>query len=309
MKQTTNTIMMVRPSYFGWNAETAKNNFFQKNEGNVLPATILAKAQEEFDLFVSNLRSHGVEVIVLEDNSESPDAIFPNNWISFHQNGDVGIYPMFAENRRKEKREDVLDLLEEKGFHIENVVDYSEAEFDDIFLEGTGSFILDRVNKIAYACISQRTDEDLFIDFCEDFGYLPVIFYAYQNYNGAKHEIYHTNVMMSVADSFAIVCLESIKAKKEKKLVTSQLKDSGKEIISITEKQMHHLAGNVIQVEGENGEKFLVMSQQAKDSLTKNQINSIEKHCEILASPLDTIEYYGGGGARCMIAEVFLPRK
>ncbi len=308
MKQATNTIIMVRPSYFGWNEETAKNNYFQNNAENMLPATILAKAQKEFDLFVSKIKSYGINTLVLEDTSKSPDAVFSNNWISFHENGDIGIYPMFAENRRKERREDILDLLEEKGFHIENVIDYSEAEEDEIFLEGTGSFVLDRKEKVAYAAISQRTDEDLFIDFCEDFGYLPIIFQAFQNHDGKKNEIYHTNVMMSIADTFAMVCLDSIPSKSEKKIVISHLKDSGKEIISINKNQINHFAGNVIQLEGAEGKKYLIMSQQAKDSLSKEQLEKIENHCEIIASPLDTIEYYGGGSARCMITEVFLPK-
>lgn len=311
MKQTTNTILMIRPVGFRMNEQTAVNNYYQKVLENVLPATVNAKAQEEFDNYVEKLRSFGVNVIVVSDTIETdtPDSIFPNNWISFHENGTVGLYPMFAENRRLERREDILDILEEQGFIINEVVDYTAAEEENIFLEGTGSLLLDRENRKAYCALSPRADEELFIEFCEDFEYTPVVFTANQTVNGERKAIYHTNVMMCLAETFAVICLASIDDKKERKHVVSNLKEDGKEVIDITEAQVNNFAGNMLQVRGANDERFLVMSQAAYDCLTKDQINKIEKHCKIISSSLDVIEGCGGGSARCMMAEVFLPKE
>lgn len=308
MQQTTNTILMVRPASFRMNEQTAVNNYYQKELAGMLPATINVKARQEFDAFVLKLRAMKVDVIVVEDTKtpDTPDALFPNNWISFHENGDVAIYPMFAKNRRLEKREDVLEILEEKGFEIKNVIDYSEAEDEGVFLEGTGSMILDRVNSKAYCALSPRANEELFIEFCEDFEYTPVIFTANQTVNGKREAIYHTNVMMSVAETFAVVCLDAIDDKKEKKELVKQLKSDKKEVIAITEKQVQQFAGNMLQVRSVNNELFLVMSTSAYNSLTVEQIKTIEKHCKILHSSLETIETCGGGSARCMMAEVFL---
>ncbi len=310
MKQITNTLVMVRPASFRMNEQTAVNNYYQQKV-SLLPAAVNAKAQQEFDNFVVKLRETGVEVIVINDTEEpsTPDALFPNNWVSFHENGDVGIYPMFAENRRYERREDVLETLEERGFQIENVIDYSEAEEEGYFLEGTGSMILDRQNRKAYCALSPRADEELFIEFCEDFEYTPVIFVANQTVNGEREPIYHTNVMMCVAEKFAIVCLEAIDDKKEKKNLLKHLKSDGKEVIAITEKQVTQFAGNMLQVKGHANKKYLVMSSSAFNSLSTNQRNSIQKYCEILHSSLETIETCGGGSARCMMAEVFLPKQ
>ncbi|MCG8837594.1 amidinotransferase [Tenacibaculum dicentrarchi] len=310
MQQTTNTILMVRPASFRMNEQTAVNNYYQQELANMLPATINAKAQQEFDAFVVKLKAVGVTVIVVEDTKETdtPDALFPNNWISFHENGDVAIYPMFAENRRLEKREDVLTILEEQGFKINSIVDYSDAEEQGIFLEGTGSMILDRVNRKAYCALSPRADEELFIEFCEDFEYTPVIFTANQTVNGEVAAIYHTNVMMCVAETFAIVCLASIDDKKEKKSVVKHLKTSGKQVIAITEEQVVQFAGNMLQVKGANDERFLIMSSSAYNSLTANQLQEINKHTSIIHSSLEVIETCGGGSARCMMAEVFLKK-
>ncbi|HRB73125.1 citrulline utilization hydrolase CtlX [Flavobacterium sp. WV_118_3] len=309
MKQTTNTILMIRPVAFRMNEQTAVNNYYQKVLDNLLPATVNAKAQEEFDAFVEKLKNVGVNVIVVEDTvtPDTPDSIFPNNWISFHENGDVALYPMFAENRRLERREDILDILEEKGFQIENIVDYTSAEEDNIFLEGTGSLLLDRENGKAYCALSPRADEELMIEFCEDFELNPVIFEAYQTVNGERKHIYHTNVMMCLAETFAVICADCIDDTKERKMVLDCLKSDGKEIILITEDQVNNFAGNMLQVRGANDKRYLVMSASAHQSLTKDQIAKIEKHCEILSSSLDTIEACGGGSARCMMAEVFLP--
>lgn len=298
---------MIRPVRFRMNEETAINNYFQE-EIELKNEEINNKAQQEFDAFVQKLEKIGVNVIVVDDIYEqnTPDSVFPNNWISFHQNGNIALYPMFAENRRRERRDDVLDLLEEKGFSIENVYDYTDAEKEELFLEGTGSMILDRANEVAYCALSPRADEELFIEFCEDFEYTPVIFKAYQTVNGKRELIYHTNVMMALGETFAVVCLDAVDDKSERKALTESLKRTGKEIISITEEQMHRFAGNMLQVQGSD-HTYLVMSQAAYDSLTEKQIKNIEKHCKILYSNLETIETCGGGSARCMMAEVFLP--
>jgi hypothetical protein len=215
---------------------------------------------------------------------------------------------MFAENRRLERREAVLEILEEDGFIIDQVMDYTAAEDSGIFLEGTGSLILDRVHKKAYCALSSRADEELFIEFCEDFEYTPVIFTANQTVDGSRLPIYHTNVMMCLAETFAVICLESIDDKKERKAVVNHLREDGKEIIAISEAQMHRFAGNMLQVLGSNQTPYLVMSSTAYKSLTPDQLSKIEQHCEIIHADLSTIETCGGGSARCMMAEVFLPR-
>ncbi|MCL6272478.1 arginine deiminase-related protein [Muricauda sp. 2012CJ35-5] len=308
--QITNTILMVRPATFRSNEETAVNNYYQKSDVTLSETALLQKAQEEFDAFVGKLRAQGVEVVVVDAVAadDTPDAHFPNNWISFHANGTVALYPMFAVNRRRERREAILDLLEEKGFDIENVVDYSSAEDENLFLEGTGSILLDRVNKKAYCALSPRADEELFIEFCEDFEYTPVIFTANQTVNGARMAIYHTNVMMALGENFAVICLDSIDDKKERKNVISHLKEDGKEIVAITEEQVTHFAGNMLQVRGANDQAYMVMSSDAYSSLTPTQLQSIEKHGPIIHSDLNWIETCGGGSARCMMAEVFLPK-
>ncbi|WP_163517545.1 citrulline utilization hydrolase CtlX [Gelidibacter japonicus] len=309
MHQTTNTILMIRPVNFRMNEQTAVNNYFQEDL-DIKNSEINAKAQAEFDAFVEKLRAVGVNVIVEDDDkvNDTPDSIFPNNWVSFHENGDVALYPMFAENRRKERREELLDRLEEEGFEITNIMDYTSAEEDHFFLEGTGSIIMDRVHKKAYCALSPRADEELFIEFCEDFDYFPVIFTAYQTVDDDRLPIYHTNVMMCIAETFAVICLDSIDDKKERKNVVDHLKKDGKEVIAITEAQMHSFAGNMLQVRGADEKRYLVMSKAAHDSLTSMQIAKLSMHCEMLYSDLETIETCGGGSARCMMAEVFLPK-
>ncbi|WP_035668075.1 citrulline utilization hydrolase CtlX [Flavobacterium sp. 83] len=310
MKQTTNSILMIRPVAFRMNEQTAVNNYYQKVLDGLLPATVNAKAEQEFDAFVTKLRAVGVDVTVVDDtlNPDTPDSIFPNNWISFHENGDVVLYPMFAENRRQERREDILDILENEGFVVNDIMDYTSAEEDGFFLEGTGSLVLDRANSKAYCALSPRADEELFIEFCEDFDYAPVIFEAFQTVNSERKLIYHTNVMMCVGETFAVICSDCIDDKKERKMVLDNLKENGKEIILITEAQMNNFAGNMLEVRGANDKRYLVMSAAAHQSLTPKQIGQLEKHAEILSSSLDTIEACGGGSARCMMAEIFLPR-
>ena len=309
MKQTTNSILMIRPVAFRMNEQTAVNNYYQKVIDGLSPETVNTKAQEEFDTFVSKLRMVGVDVTVVDDTLEpsTPDSIFPNNWISFHENGDVALYPMFAENRRLERREEILDTLEDKGFVVNEIMDYSSAEEDGFFLEGTGSIVLDRENDKAYCALSPRADEELFIEFCEDFEYTPVIFEAFQTVGTERKLIYHTNVMMCVADTFAVICADCIDDKKERKMVLDSLKGDGKEIILITEDQMNNFAGNMLELQGTDERRYLIMSASAHKSLTKKQVAQLEEHITILSSSLDTIEACGGGSARCMMAEIFLP--
>ena len=293
------------------NEQTAVNNYYQKVLDGLLPATVNAKAQEEFDTFVEKLRNVGVDVTVVDDtlDPDTPDSIFPNNWISFHQNAEVVLYPMFAENRRAERREDILEILEDKGFQIESINDYTEAEEDGFFLEGTGSLLLDRKNQKAYCALSPRADEELFIEFCEDYDLAPVIFEAFQTVNGERKLIYHTNVIMTLGETFAVICADCIDDKKERKMVLDNLKEDGKDVILITEDQVNNFAGNMLEVKGTDDKRYLVMSNSAFQSLTKKQITQLEKHAEILSSSLDTIEACGGGSARCMMAEIFLPKK
>ncbi len=310
MSQTTNSILMIRPVAFRMNEQTAVNNYYQKVLDGLSPETVNEKAQKEFDDFVVKLRKVGVNVVVVDDtvNPNTPDSLFPNNWISFHENGDVVLYPMFAENRRAERREDILDMLEDEGFKINEIMDYTSAEEDDIFLEGTGSLLLDRENGKAYCALSPRADEELMIEFCEDFEMSPIIFEAYQTVNGDRKLIYHTNVMMCLGDTFAVICADCIDDKKERKMVLASLKGDEKEIILITEDQVNNFAGNMLEVKGKNDARFLVMSESAFKSLTKKQIMQLEAHVEIIHSSLDTIEACGGGSARCMMAEIFLPK-
>jgi hypothetical protein len=310
MQQITDTILMIRPVAFRMNEETAVNNYFQEDL-DIKNTEINKKAQQEFDSFVEKLRAVGVKVIVESDDvlADTPDSIFPNNWVSFHANGDVAIYPMFAENRRKERRDEVFMRLENEGFKIENIIDYTAAEEEGYFLEGTGSILMDRVHGKAYCALSPRADEELFIEFCEDFEYTPVVFTANQTVDGVRRPIYHTNVMMCLAENFCVICLDSIDDPSERKNVIQHLREDGKEIIDITEAQMHQFAGNMLQVKGEGDKRYMVMSLAAHKSLTKSQLDAIEKHSEILSSDLETIETCGGGSARCMMAEVFLPKK
>ena len=307
--QITNTVLMIEPVSFGYNYQTAKNNFFQQND-SVSVESIQEKAKEEFRNMVEKLRKFGINVLVVKDTEQphTPDSIFPNNWISFHSDGKVVLYPMYAENRRVERREDILDSIEKEGFIINEIIDYSLAEEEDIFLEGTGSMVLDRTNEIAYAAISERTNEELFIEFCEDMEFSPVVFHSTQEKNGKRYPVYHTNVMMSVAEDFAIICKESIQDVKERKLVIDFLQTTKKEVIIISEEQMNHFLGNTLQLENDKKERFLVMSNTAYQSLNAGQINAINKYSQILVFDIPTIEKYGGGGVRCMLAEIFLPK-
>jgi len=310
MSQITNTVLMIRPAQFRMNEQTSVNNYYQKDLENALPEAVNKMAVKEFDAMVKKLKKAGIKVIVVKDTKEfdTPDSIFPNNWISFHANGTIGLYPMFAENRRLERKESVLEAVEAEGFIVKNVVDYTAAETDSLFLEGTGSILLDRVNNKAYCAISDRADEELFIEFCEDFEYTPVVFSAYQTVNDKRKKIYHTNVMMSIGDKFAVLCPASIDDKKERKSLIKHLQDDGKKVIEISEDQVNSFVGNMLQLKGFDDTSYLAMSESALNSLRPAQVQLIESYATIISSPLDTIESCGGGSARCMMAEVFLPQ-
>lgn len=310
-KQSTSTLMMVRPVGFRMNEQTATNNYYQKVLDDLTPSQVNESAVKEFDRFVAVLENKGVDVIVVQDTADpdTPDSIFPNNWISFHADGRVGLYPMFAENRRLERREDLFERLQNHyGFNITEIVDFTEFEEHDKFLEGTGSMILDRHFRVAYAALSQRTDRKAFEHFCEVFDYVGVVFNALQTVGDKRLPIYHTNVMMCVASHFAILCGDCIDDPVEREMVMNMLKDSGKEVILINEEQTKRFAGNMLEVTNTEGKPLLVMSTSAFEALTKQQIERIEKYSEIVHSSLDTIEACGGGSARCMMAEVFLPK-
>ncbi|MCE3259812.1 MAG: amidinotransferase [Bacteroidetes bacterium] len=298
--QSTDTILLIKPSGFVFNTQTASSNSFQneiRSEG------IAQKAIEEFENFRATLDSKGIRVIAVDDtpSPQKPDAVFPNNWISFHPDGTVVLYPMAAANRRLERRQDIIDLLREK-FEIKKIIDLSNYESENKFLEGTGSIVFDHVGKIAYACLSPRTDKDLLIEVCKLLNYKPVYFYSHDK-NGK--EIYHTNVMMCIGEKFAVICSESISDKEERASVLSSLQATGHEIIDIRFPQMNAFAGNMLCVKNKEGKTFLVMSQSAFQSLTHVQEHQLRKYSELLPIPIPTIETIGGGSARCMIAEIF----
>ena len=294
---------MIRPVNFGFNEQTAGSNAFQNR--NAAQQQVQDKALAEFDNLVSVLKENGVEVIVIDDTPEphTPDSIFPNNWVSFHQDGNVFLYPMMAENRRLERREDIIMQLEDE-FKINHIIDLSRFEHEHKFLEGTGSMVLDRENKIAYACLSPRTDKDVLDLFCAQGGYKPVLFHAVDEND---MDIYHTNVLMCIGSKFAVICLDSIADEKEKAEVVASLKATNKEIVAISFAQMNQFAGNMLELKSKSGESLLVMSQNAYQSLTQGQKASLEKYCKIVYADINTIENNGGGSARCMIAEVHLP--
>ena len=294
---------MIQPVNFGFNTETAVNNTFQKN----IAGDVQQKALQEFNAFVALLRKNKVAVTVVEDSllPATPDSVFPNNWISFHDDGRIFLYPMFAVNRRLERKAAVLDALKAK-FSVIEIIDLSNSETENLYLEGTGSMVLDRENKIAYACLSPRTDEKLLNEFCKEVDYDQITFRATDN---DSVDIYHTNVMMCIAKTFAVICLESVTDKEEKESLINSLIKTGKEIIDISFQQLNSFAGNMLQVVTEDGELLLVMSTQANQSLTESQIDRLHKHNRIIHASLNSIETAGGGSARCMMAEIFLPVK
>lgn len=305
--QTTAHILMVRPAAFGFNEQTAANNAFQTNDKSLENNEISEKAIAEFDAFVAKLRANGVNVYVAQDSltPHKPDAVFPNNWITMHDDGKMIFYPMFAPLRRLERSEDVVQMIENQ-FVVNEKTHLEHYENTDKFLEGTGSMILDRPNKICYACLSPRTELSLLNEFCDIVGYKPVAFTATDDKN---QEIYHTNVMMALGETFVVICLDTVQNINENAFLRKTFAETDKEIIEISLAQMMRFAGNMLQVRNEKGDTFLVMSQQAFASLEDTQIKQIEKHTNIITADIKTIETYGGGSARCMMAEIFLPKK
>jgi hypothetical protein len=306
-RQTTSHILMVRPANFGFNEETAQNNSFQTKDESVSQNIIRAKAQVEFDKFVEALRQRSVNVIVAED-SPTPakaDAVFPNNWVTTHVDGIMILYPMFAKVRRLERDENIIQLIENQ-FVINKKIHLEHYESIGQFLEGTGSMILDRENEIAYACLSERTNIKLLDEFCEIMGYKRV---AFQAVDSKGKDIYHTNVMMALGETFVVICLDTVTDEEERMNLIKHFDSTNKEIIEISFKQMMKFAGNMLQVRNDQGETFLVMSEQAYYSLDPAQVNHIQRHTQIIFSDIKTIEYYGGGSARCMMAEIFLEKK
>jgi len=305
MMSNLHSILMVRPSSFRTNTQTLQNNHFQKISV-FSDEIILQKTLIEFDNLVNKIRSYGIPVTVFQDDLvyDTPDSIFPNNWISFHAKKKIVLYPMYAANRRLERNENIIKKVESTGVLIDTILDYTKAELNNQFLEGTGSMVLDRKNKKAYASISERTSEILLDEFCDEFNYMPIVFESYQNHGNRSYLIYHTNVMMCVAEKYSVICLESIKSEDEKKKVKQSLIDDGKEIIEISSKQLDCFSGNMIELIY-NKKSYLVMSETAFKSLSENQLSSINNYSEIIYSNVDTIESCGGGSVRCMIAEVF----
>ncbi len=296
---------MVRPANFGFNEETAASNAFQSNKGKLAPQEVSRMATAEFDSLVEKLRQAGIEVIVVED-TEVPvktDAVFPNNWFTTHGDGTLITYPMLSKVRRLERRADIIEQLADR-FHVTKHLHLEKHEEEEMFLEGTGSLVLDRPNRIAYACRSPRTHPLVLEAFCTTQNYHPVSFRAV---DAEDKEIYHTNVVMALGDQFVVICLESIVDRRDREQLIVYFRQTQKELIEISFSHMSAFAGNMLQLKNAGGQSFLVMSERAFLSLHSQQIEQIEKYAKILHSPLEVIETYGGGSARCMIAEVFLP--
>ena len=297
-------ILMVRPYQFYFNQQTAANNFFQSNV-NIENANELAIA--EFDAMVEKLRAHQIKVNVVQDTKDpsTPDSIFPNNWVSTHEGGTLCLYPMFAQNRRAERKSTVIDFLE-SNYKIENTLDLTDLEKEGIFLEGTGSMVLDHQNKLAYGCLSERLDKNAFNEWCDKMQFKAIAFKAVDD---KAQPIYHTNVMMCMANQFVVICLESIPNEQEKQIVLESFKKSNKEVIEISQDQLNHFAGNMLQVFDTNEKPHLIMSEQAHTSLDPAQVKSLEKYNPILPISIPTIEALGGGSTRCMMAEIYLINK
>lgn len=307
IKQTTNDVFMIRPAHFGFNPETAVNNSFQSNDGDLSVEEIQQLAISEFDDLVRRLRDVEINVHVFEDTAKpvKTDAVFPNNWVSFHLDSFVVTYPMYSAIRRQEKRDDIIDQLSE-DYSISKRYSFDYYEEKNQFLEGTGSMILDRENQMIYACLSERTNAKVLEKFAVLSNFRKLMFHAYDRQNEL---IYHTNVMMAIGEKIAVVCLECIKDETERKNLETSLKNAGKIIIDITLEQVESYAGNVLELKKGDGSPILVMSQQAFKAFTPEQIGEMKQHVDFLYSPIPTIEKYGGGSVRCMIAEIFLKKK
>ena len=307
--QTAGAIMMIRPAGFGFNEETAETNVFQTRDENASDDELQELAVTEFDALVEELRAANVDVIVVEDTPEprTPDAIFPNNWISLHQDGTVVVYPMYAPVRRLERRPDIVDTLQTTyGFEVSRVVDLTHHENQGKFLEGTGSLVFDYPGRCAYANISPRTDPDMLRELTDLLGHALVTFRAT---DAQGRDVYHTNVVMSIGEGFVVICADAIDDASEREAVLGRLKGTGRDLVLIDRDQMGHFAANVLEVKNSDGEKVLVMSSQALESFRSDQLENLRKHARIVASPIPTVERVEGGSARCMIADVHLPRR
>ncbi len=305
-EEFTNVVLMIQPVSFQLNKETAINNFYQTDDKSIPLEQIQENALKEFLSLKSTLENNGIKVISIKDSlkPKTPDALFPNNWISFHKNRKAILYPMFAKNRRRERRSDIFEILNKKELNYSTIIDYTSFENEQIFLEGTGAMVLDRKNKIAYCSLSSRATKSLFLKFCIENNYKPIAFTSYQTVNNIRVPIYHTNVMMSIGNHYAMICLDAIDDASEKELVKQSLLNSDKEIIYLTENQIANFAGNTLQLKGEKSD-IIVISEQAKNSLTGKQISQIEKYGKIVSVAIPTIEKFGGGSVRCMLAELF----
>ncbi len=301
--QITSDVLMIRPAHFAPNPQTAHTNLFQQMEA---PEDVQVKALAEFDRLVALLKEEGMHVYVYKDTEEpaKPDAIFPNNWVTFHQEGTVVLYPIAAENRRAERRTDIIESLK-NTFIVRNILDLSHHENRGKFLEGTGSVLFDRDKKLAYACLSSRTHMQVLDNLCHLMQYRNVAFNAVDE---SKKDIFHTNVMMSMGDKFVIICLEAIDMDFDKEQLLNNFKQANKEVIKISYEQMKHFAGNAIELYSDTGDRLLLMSTRAYESYSESQLKQLERYTRIIHTPLDTIETYGGGSASCMIAEIHLPR-
>jgi hypothetical protein len=306
--QNTRHILMVRPANFAFNEETATNNAFQSRSQGVSSTEIRRQAVKEFDIFVKKLRAAGVDVIVARDSSVpvKPDAVFPNNWITFHQEGFIITYPMYAPTRRRERRRQVIEMVLEMGFYSSRRINLEFNEKLSRYLEGSGSVVFDHINRLAYACLSPRTDGELLHELCEIIGYKPVGFRAV---DARGQDIYHTNVLMAMGETFVVICLDAVPDAGERAALLTRFTNTGKEVVDISLAQMNAFAGNMLQVRNSREQPILVMSTQAYQSLMPEQIARLEHHNGLLHTALNTIEFYGGGSARCMMAEVFLPYK
>jgi hypothetical protein len=307
-QQTTPHLLMVRPANFGFNAETAENNAFQSRDQLLSGEEMRRNALVEFDRFVATLRAAGVDVIVAEDSASpvKPDAVFPNNWVTFHQEGHIITYPMFAPTRRLERREAIIQKVLDAGFtQSGNREHLEDSEAVAVFLEGTGSIIFDHEHRLAYACLSPRTDEGLLEQLCRLLGYQKVVFHSV---DGHGQDIYHTNVMMALGETFVVICLDSVRDAQERAMLEAIFARTGKAIVDISLEQMNTFAGNMLQVQNVKGDRILVMSEQAYKALTADQVATLKTHTQLLYSDIKTIETYGGGSARCMMAEIFLPK-
>jgi len=303
----TNNVMMVRPACFGYNEETALDNAFQTQISGMTSQEISEKAVQEFELLANKLQENNINVELIEDTkkTESPDAVFPNNWISFHEPHFVITYPMLSKKRRTERRDSIIEVIKQK-YEVKDRYNYEKFEAEEKYLEGTGSMIFDRVNKIIYACRSVRTDEDLFRQFCKELGFLSVLFDAKDK---DEKSIYHTNVMLCIGNDFVVICLDAVRDKADRMMLKKSFEISGKEVIEISLDQMCQYAGNMIQLTNNEGDFFLIMSSSAYNSLDDSQLTRLKAKTNIIHSDLSTIETLGGGSARCMIAEIFLNKK